>query len=288
MIQITDNVFHTEPQTGQYANYYTANPAVIVANNSLIAVDTGKRVRMRGISGTNPFDQMVAFSDEQDKPFSAVFLTHPHEDHTGYVRALRERFDELAVHAHADVLNERYRCPAVDVNYDREQTVSIDGVDIKIIETPGHSLGDISLLLGNLLLAGDAVQPHGSGYICGEREEVWLPYFNDYDAFLASLQKIKAMSPDEIYTPHLGICGLDAVDVSIEVVKDMKTVAESVAERNPDVRASILAAVVANDIGEKRGVDRGRIDERIFVEGYFHRYEARCIGRIINAFRGVD
>lgn len=95
----------------------------------------------------------------------AIFLTHGHYDHTGAVAELREAWPELPVYLnHRDVYPEgspaRQLFPLFpgDIrDYDEGSTVSVGGLTVSVMATPGHSQGSVTLRCGDVLFTGDTL-----------------------------------------------------------------------------------------------------------------------------------
>ncbi len=103
----------------------------------------------------------------------AVVYTHGHLDHTFGVKALRENWPDIKVAIHkndADMLTDADKnlsaamgtpleFSAADIILNDGDEVEFAGVKLKVIHTPGHTPGGISLYCENenLLFAGDTL-----------------------------------------------------------------------------------------------------------------------------------
>ncbi len=108
----------------------------------------------------------------------AVLLTHGHWDHIGAVDALCKQYGvPLYVHAaDADKLNnngrnlstlfsQRVRAQTPPTLLTGGETLSLGGMDIRVLHTPGHSAGSLCYVLpeGQGVLTGDTLFAHGYG-----------------------------------------------------------------------------------------------------------------------------
>lgn len=93
-----------------------------------------------------------------------ILLTHGHYDHTGAVQALVDAAPApgLAIYLHpADVREDDrrlYPSPTWGFNHFEDgQHLSIGSIDVRVLHTPGHSPGSVTLLAGDVMLCGDTL-----------------------------------------------------------------------------------------------------------------------------------
>ena len=95
--------------------------------------------------------------DERGLRLRSVIDTHTHADHLSGAAELRARTGAdilLSARAISDIATRRLR------DGDR---VAVGGVDIQVLESPGHTDDSVSLLVGSALLTGDALLIGGAG-----------------------------------------------------------------------------------------------------------------------------
>ena len=132
------------------------------------------------------------------KTVAAILLTHGHFDHVGAVREIFSQTD-------CDI----YLCPAdcqmpeamtagplcYTNSYQEGDTLSLAGLTIQVLHTPGHTPGSVCLLCENALFAGDTLFA-GS---CGRTD---LPG-GSWDTLVSSLARLKALPDDyAVYPGH--------------------------------------------------------------------------------------
>ncbi len=92
----------------------------------------------------------------------AILITHHHKDHVGGLAEVRERYPDLPVYGPAseDVAGVTQRVGGGD-------TIEIPRLDTRfdVIDTPGHTLGHISLHGDGVLLCGDTLFAGGCGRV---------------------------------------------------------------------------------------------------------------------------
>ena len=93
-----------------------------------------------------------------------ILLTHGHYDHTGAVQTLVDAAPApgFAIYLHpADVREDDrrlYPSPTWGFNHFEDgQHLSIGSIDVRVLHTPGHSPGSVTLLAGDVMLCGDTL-----------------------------------------------------------------------------------------------------------------------------------
>ena len=141
------------------------------------------------------------------KSIAAILLTHGHFDHVGAVR-------EIFSQADCDI----YICPAdcempehmtagplcYTNSYQDGDTLSLAGLTLQVLHTPGHTPGSVCLLCENSLFASDTLFA-GS---CGRTD---LPG-GSWETLSASLSRLKALEGDYTVYPGHG----QATQLSVE------------------------------------------------------------------------
>src|ERR1700759_4751151 len=90
-----------------------------------------------------------------------ILLTHHHADHSAGVDEVRARFKCPVVGAAAD----QHRLPKLDEAVREGDTVRLGNATAQVIETPGHTRGQINFFFadGGILLSGDTLFSLGCG-----------------------------------------------------------------------------------------------------------------------------
>lgn len=209
----------------------SASNAYLIQGRKTILVDTGspregvKILRALAKLGIAP------------KDFSLILHTHAHFDHAGSTRELKNWIDvPTAIHEAeaATLASGRVERPLTALNLEgrllkpfmniafapvkadilikAELSLKEFGVDGKVIFTPGHTAGSISILLNDgQAIVGDLL---GGGSLGGNLfpSRPRYHYFaDDLAQVRASLKKILALKPKKLYVGHGGPLELKAV-----------------------------------------------------------------------------
>lgn len=136
--------------------------------NCYVAADpeTGKAVV---IDPADDAEQVFAMCSKMHVVPEAVLLTHGHYDHFLAVPAMQEKWKDLPVYCHP------LDCPKEKVEYDMgmefptvsafsnvkpladNQTLSLAGLTITVLHTPGHTPGSVTFLIEDAMFSGDTL-----------------------------------------------------------------------------------------------------------------------------------
>ena len=195
--------------------------AFLLKDKRSILVDTGypgnatKILKELSVNGVNPED------------VSLIVITHSHHDHSGSVLELRGRTGaKVAVHSSdANALKlgvdtdlrpygikgrfarifsfKKSKAEGIEADIIIEDGMNLEefGVNGKVISTPGHTSGSISIILDS----GEAIV---SDLIMGKfviRGSPAYPFYaSDISEIRKSIRKIMALEPKKVYASHGG------------------------------------------------------------------------------------
>ena len=148
-------------------------------------------------------DRVAAAVQDSGCAPCAILLTHGHYDHTGAVAELAEKWPDVPVY-----LNHRDQCgddaylrqlfPPVPCakDYGEGDTIQVGGLTLKVLATPGHSEGSVTLRCGDVLFCGDTLFA-GS---CGRTD---FPG-GSVKKIMASLKRLGSLEGDlTVYPGHM-------------------------------------------------------------------------------------
>lgn len=109
-------------------------------------------------------ERLLRAVEESGCALRFLLLTHGHFDHYGAVRPILERFPALPVYLHESDLSdgeEQLRMRRLDdANqrlYREGDELTLGGLTIRVLETPGHSAGSVTLQAEDVLFTGDTL-----------------------------------------------------------------------------------------------------------------------------------
>jgi hydroxyacylglutathione hydrolase len=113
-----------------------------------------------GIIVDTPGEASRILAQAEDIRVRYIIITHTHGDHLGAFREVRDKLKvTVAVHpSEASILPS-----SPDLTLADGDLVNFGTVSLKVIHTPGHTLGSLCLLTGKHLFSGDTLFPGGPG-----------------------------------------------------------------------------------------------------------------------------
>jgi glyoxylase-like metal-dependent hydrolase (beta-lactamase superfamily II) len=136
-----------------------------------------------------------------DRTVVAVLCTHAHNDHVTVAPELAERFDApILLHPDDEVLWKQTH-PSVDYSsLADDQRITVAGIEVRVIHTPGHSPGSVCLYIPALgaVCTGDTLFRGGPG-ATGRS-------YSDFPTIIESIRSRLLTLPAEtvVYTGHGG------------------------------------------------------------------------------------
>jgi hydroxyacylglutathione hydrolase len=109
-------------------------------------------------------EAVIAAAKEQGWLVTDLLITHHHADHVQGVAAVRAAFPDVRVIGPA---KEAARIGGVDVQVEEGQFVEIGGMPARVIETPGHTAGQVAYVFDEdeIAFTGDTLFSLGCGRV---------------------------------------------------------------------------------------------------------------------------
>ncbi|EGL38478.1 metallo-beta-lactamase domain protein [Parvimonas sp. oral taxon 110 str. F0139] len=116
-------------------------------------------------------DDIIKFVDEEKINLEFILLTHGHADHIGAAKIIKEKYN-LPIYASIkekellkdSIINLSKSIPpfkGIELIADKwlydEEIIDFHGEKLSIMETPGHTVGSICILMDGVLLSGDTL-----------------------------------------------------------------------------------------------------------------------------------
>ena len=176
-------------------------PVGPLATNCYLVLDQAARLCAVVDPGAEA-EKIAAAVEQTGCAPACILLTHGHDDHTGAVEALQERWSGVPVY-----LNKRDCYPADEPairglflpmhgdvrSYDEGDTVEVGALRFQVLATPGHTEGGVTLRCGDALFCGDTLFA-GS---CGRTDF----FGGDTEKLMASLRRLGQLEGDFAVLP---------------------------------------------------------------------------------------
>jgi hydroxyacylglutathione hydrolase len=169
-----------------------------------------------------------------------ILVTHHHADHTDGIRPLKDKHRCRVVAPRAEAT----RIPMVDETVRENDTVRVGSLSARVIETPGHTAGQVNYFFpaDKLLFAGDTLFSIGCGRVIeGNAEMMWN-----------SLSKLRALPDDtRVY------CGHEYTKANIRFARTVEPDNAALAAREKAVDALIAAGkpTIPSLLGEEKAAN---------------------------------
>ena len=178
------------------ANSFDNNTYIVVKNNTCVIIDPSS------------YDQeIIKFINDKKLKLLAIVLTHAHFDHYGVANDLAKKY-QVKIYVYKDekptfrMLNMAdevsFKISELDMNnikfFDTSE-LKFDDIKFKVIFTPGHTLGGITLIYDNMFFTGDTLFVESIG-----RTDF---YGGDMKTIMDSIYKVAKVMKDDDYL----LCG---------------------------------------------------------------------------------
>lgn len=190
---------------------YTLPLGEIAANCYVLDCGNGEAVVID--IGGEP-QKLLRFLEQHHLTVNTILLTHGHFDHIGGVEAVRKATG-ARVYIHADdagMLRSAAASRADDFALGLEpvtefetltdnQTLSVGGLEIQVLHTPGHTPGGVCFIVDRMLFSGDTLFRGSIGR---------LDLGGNAEDMKASLRRLLRLEGDyEVYPGHMSASTLD-------------------------------------------------------------------------------
>ncbi len=232
-----------------YKRFGYSNPVLIVNGENSVLVDTGVKGNLKQIK--------IWYKQYNLKPedIKLIILTHTHSDHTGNLHGLKELTGaKVLVHKNEFENLKRGFTPipkgigfypkfvttiarklfsnfvstkpmVADLVNEDEFDLKNYGIDGKVISTPGHSAGSQSVLIGDVLIAGDTFVNMPSG-------RIFPPFAEEPTVLFRTWEKILNLNVQKIYPAHGKPFSYERIPDEMEKWKTKLKIGDSISTQN--------------------------------------------------------
>lgn len=138
-------------------------------NNNFLLIDNFSKEAVL-IDGSSYSDEIEKALQEHDATLKYLLLTHGHFDHILGVSEIKEKFgckvlinkeDEVLLNSVNSYVAQfgigNVEVPKIDEYVEDNQVIKLGEHEIKVITTPGHTLGGVCYLVEDMLFSGDTL-----------------------------------------------------------------------------------------------------------------------------------
>ena len=143
-------------------------PVGMLATNCYLVADDAGRCAV--IDPGSHTEKILKKAEEEGFTIEAILLTHGHFDHVMAAPGIQKATGaKLYIHkndqpdlapevaGHRGYLREPYVMPRVDGNLEEGSEIKVGDLTFRVLHTPGHTLGSVCLLCGDLMFSGDTL-----------------------------------------------------------------------------------------------------------------------------------
>ncbi len=121
-----------------------------LSNTYLVAAGPGEDAFLVDAGG--PLEPLFQAAEEHGLNVTHILLTHHHHDHVAELGAALERWPDATVLAHP-----QERVPGTTGELNPGDELTIGGLTVKALHTPGHTAGMLALLVDGEVFTGDTL-----------------------------------------------------------------------------------------------------------------------------------
>ncbi len=116
-------------------------------------------------------DNIVEYISQQGLNLKAILITHGHFDHIGGAHFFKEKYGAQIYMHKMDIdfidnpleFGRKFPKFEVDITVEEGDIIQLCGQKIKVMHTPGHSLGGVCYVMEDVVFCGDTVFKNGYG-----------------------------------------------------------------------------------------------------------------------------
>ena len=135
-------------------------------------------------------DEYINILDQLNLNLINVIDTHVHADHISGIGSLKDKTDCETV------MGEKTPIDVVSIKLKDGEILNVDGIKLKTLYTPGHTIESCSFLLNDNLFTGDALLIGGTGRTDFQNGDPYMSYKSLFEVIL------KLPNDTKVYPAH--------------------------------------------------------------------------------------
>lgn len=142
----------------------------LLGNNTYLVENTADKTCFI-VDPSTESEKLRGYIDENNLKVEGILLTHGHFDHIGGAAILKERYNAKIFMHKMDIdfidnpldFGRKFKKFTVDRMVEDGEELTLCNQKVKVVHTPGHSVGGVCYICNDLIFCGDTIFKDGYG-----------------------------------------------------------------------------------------------------------------------------